>query len=295
MTDTTTMSGTILSDFFEATPHLVFSSFTIRFNIFKGEDENQKCLVGFRLTRPKPEAARRRSELVSVVLRVFQDIASKSNDPEPNADMPLTMPDCSASAFELVCYFTVRGVTFYRKVGLFACLSVVNLCVVLLPLFMTQTISYGAARKVCHDYTFMWINETKFDVDSRSYDPEWDMDDFATWDLFPIHLFNSISTVVSLFGFGVWLFFSPHKFNEARDLDRTCTIPDVSSQIIQTHYYPLSSCAHVSLSFFLLHSRQLFCPSVAGEPSCCCDSVGRKLCAIRFRAVVNQLRGCCQN
>jgi hypothetical protein len=62
-----------------------------------------------------------------------------------------------------------------------------------------------------------------FDVDSKYYDPEWDMDDAADWHLFPVHLFNSIATVMSLFGFWVWLFFSPHNSDVARALDRTCT------------------------------------------------------------------------
>ena len=92
-----------------------------------------------------------------------------------------------------------------------------------LLMFVTKTPSYGAARKMCHDFTFEWRNVTYFDVDSPKYDPEWDMDDVAERDLFPVHLFNSISTVVSLFGFWVWLFFSPHMSNVAKDLHRTCT------------------------------------------------------------------------
>jgi hypothetical protein len=56
---------------------------------------------------------------------------------------------------------------------------------------------------VCHDWSFEWRNVTYYDVDYEFYDPEWDMDDSAARDLFPIHLFNTISTVVSLFGFGV--------------------------------------------------------------------------------------------
>ena len=87
---------------------------------------------------------------------------------------------------------------------------------------MTNTPSYGAARKVYHEWTFEWRNATHFDVEHQDYNPEWDMDDKAHWDLFPTHLFNSISTVASLFGFGVWLFFSLHMIDVARDLDRTC-------------------------------------------------------------------------
>ena len=139
---------------------------------------------------------------------------------------------CSASAFELVVYLTVRADAFYRK-SFFACLSVVTVGIVLLPLFMTNTASYGAARKVCHDYTYMRINVTRWDIDSQVYDPEWDVEDNAVWHLFPQHLFNSISTVASLFGFWVWLFFSPHMSDVVRDLDRTCTNPIVFLKVLK--------------------------------------------------------------
>jgi hypothetical protein len=59
------------------------------------------------------------------------------------------------------------------------------------------------------------------------YNPEWDMQDAATYDLLPLHLFNSIAVVVSLFGFCVWLFFSPHMSKVAQNLDRTCTKLDL--------------------------------------------------------------------
>ena len=69
----------------------------------------------------------------------------------------------------------------------------------------------------------MRLNVTRFDVESQLYDPEWDMEETARLVLLPSHFFNSISVVVSLFGFWVWLFFSPHTSDVARDLDRTCT------------------------------------------------------------------------
>jgi hypothetical protein len=117
----------------------------------------------------------------------------------------------------------------------------------------------------------MRTNVTKFDVDSPSYDPEWGMEDGAEYNLFPVHLFNSISTVVSLFGFMVWLFFSPHMADVARDLDRTCMKP----RLYLSHVLLPSSC--LRMSFFLLYSGQLFCPSVAGKPDCCCVIVRVKL------------------
>ena len=136
--------------------------------------------------------------------------------------MPVTMPTCNPSAFELACCLVVRSEKFYAKT-FFTCQSVATLLVILLPLFVTNTASYGAASKECYDRTFAWRNVTKFDVDSQDYDPEWDVDDVAQWRLFPVHLFNSIATVMSLFGFWVWLFFSPHNSDVARALDRTCT------------------------------------------------------------------------
>ena len=132
-------------------------------------------------------------------------------DPNTNADTPVNTRTCSAS---------LCG-AFYKKT-FFTCQCVATLLVVLLPLFVTNTPSHGAARKVCYDRTFAWGNVTSFDVDSPIYDPEWDMSDAAAWNLFPVHLFNSISTVVSLLGFWVWLFFSPHMSEVARDLDRKC-------------------------------------------------------------------------
>jgi len=132
------------------------------------------------------------------------------------------MPTCNLSAAELACCLVVRSETFYAKT-FFTCQSVATLLVILLPLFVTNTASYGAASKECYDRKFARLNVRFFDVDSQHYDPEWNMDDDATWHIFPAHLFNSISTVMSLFGFWVWLFFSPHNSDVARALDRTCT------------------------------------------------------------------------
>jgi hypothetical protein len=180
------------------------------------------------------------------------------------------------SAFELACCLKMRSDTFYAKT-FFACQSAVTLSVVLLPLFVTNTASYGAAGEVCHDRTFAWKNATRFDVDHPRHDPEWDMGGFAEERLFPVHLFNSIATVISLFGFWVWLFFSPHNSDVARDLDRTCTKKErfhFFNNITHAIYYSCVSC-------FFLFSGQLFHPSVAGEPLRCCDSVRAELHAIR--------------
>ena len=140
--------------------------------------------------------------------------------------MPRTLPTCGAiPAFELACHVAIRSETFHAK-AFYASLASGTLCVVLLPLFVSETTSYAAARKVCHDRNFSRESAIYWDVDSPRYKPDWDIDDDATRDLFPFHLFNSLSTVVSLFGFGVWLFFSPHQCDVAKDLDRTRTCTD---------------------------------------------------------------------
>jgi hypothetical protein len=196
-----------------------------------------------------------------------------------NDGRPLTMPTCSATAFELAVYLIVRAESFYKKT-FFTCQCVTTLGVVLVPLFMTNTSSYGAARKVCYDWTFALNNVTNFDVDAKYYNPEWDMKDTAIYHLSPMHLFNCISIVVSLFGFWVWFFFSPHMSDVTRALDRTCTKPNCISvwyPKTQTLFLMLPPSACLMTSFVLLYSRQLFCPSVAGEPPCCCRSVKRCL------------------
>ena len=118
-------------------------------------------------------------------------------------------------------------------------------------------------------------NVTLFDVDSPKCDPEWDMGDFAETRLFPVCLFNSISAVMSLFGFWVWLFFSPHNPDVARDRDRTCKsrkhFPGPISRV------PFTSC----IECFFLFSRQSFCAAVGGELSRCCLSIRTKLRSIR--------------
>jgi hypothetical protein len=70
--------------------------------------------------------------------------------------------------------------------------------------------------------------------------------------------------VVSLFGFWVWFFFSPHMADVARnlslrqqnirDLDRTCTKPDCNSQSTQTHYHSphVSLCLSFSLQWVVI-------------------------------------------
>jgi hypothetical protein len=62
----------------------------------------------------------------------------------------------------------------------------------------------------------------KHPQDALNY-PDWSiiMKSDASFVLFPEHMYNSIATCVSLFGFLVWLYYSPHMEEEAEILDRT--------------------------------------------------------------------------
>jgi hypothetical protein len=129
------------------------------------------------------------------------------------------MPGFAAAA-ELACLLTARSEAFHPTAFITGIIAI-TLCVFLLPLLVTGTWSYGAASTVCYNRTIAYRNATRFDVESQYYDPDWEMDDNAPWHLFPVHLFNSTATAVSLFGLCVWLFFSPHL--SVQDKDRTRT------------------------------------------------------------------------
>ena len=129
------------------------------------------------------------------------------------------MPGFAAAA-ELACLLATRSEAFHPKAFITGIIAI-TLCVFLLPLFVTGTWSYRAASTLCYDWNFIRLNATHFDVESPLYDLDWEMDDAATWHLFPLHLFNSTSTAVSLFGLCLWLFFSPHL--SVQDMDRTRT------------------------------------------------------------------------
>jgi hypothetical protein len=117
----------------------------------------------------------------------------------------MPMPTCfSLAAAELACYLVIRSPAFHAKTfctSLVAC----TLFVVLLPLLVTGTSSYGAANEVCYDRFSSVRIAWHVDPESQYYEPDWDVDavDAANYLLFPVHLFNSISTAVSLFGFWV--------------------------------------------------------------------------------------------
>jgi hypothetical protein len=64
------------------------------------------------------------------------------------------------------------------------------------------------------------------------WEDTWDMDDNAINSLLPNLIISAFSTVVSLVGFVVWLFFSPHLVSaEAEGLDRKCRSAWISFSI----------------------------------------------------------------
>ena len=81
---------------------------------------------------------------------------------------------------------------------------------------VTGTTSFGEAKDVCYERNLAKL--TAFFEEE-----EWEYDDYAGRFLFPLHQFNSSATLVSLFGFLTWLFFSPHTGENAEGLDVTRT------------------------------------------------------------------------
>jgi hypothetical protein len=116
------------------------------------------------------------------------------------------------SAIELACFLVIRKKTFRAK-AFYACLAAITLFFALFPLVLTSTSSFGAAREGCYARTVIKLKATYLNVDSPEYDPNWNeednFDDAAGWRLFPVHSFNFISTVVSLWFWGVAVLQSP--------------------------------------------------------------------------------------
>jgi len=105
-----------------------------------------------------------------------------------------------------------------HSMTLAAVLTLMVGCEVCMPLFVTGELSFGAAEEECYERIYAVLAER------HARDEDWDFDAKATRRLFPVHLYNSMSTVVSLLGFLSWLFFSPHASKGAPggtcDLDR---------------------------------------------------------------------------
>jgi hypothetical protein len=104
-----------------------------------------------------------------------------------------------------------------------------------LPLVATGKPSFQEAKGVCYDRNMAKL------IDFYEGE-EWEFSDHATRVLFPLHLFNSLAAVTSLFGFLMWLFFSTYRGNGAEDLDRTSiTPPPPPSWLVLQLYFGLTS------------------------------------------------------
>jgi len=115
---------------------------------------------------------------------------------------------CSVLGIELAGFRTARGPHLWWKLFVFSLLSV-STFMALLPLFVTQTWSFGAAEEQCEDWTLKRLKE-------------WDIDDYANDLLFPQHFNNVANLCVSVFCLLGWYFLSPHNTALAEDHDRTC-------------------------------------------------------------------------
>jgi hypothetical protein len=110
-----------------------------------------------------------------------------------------------------------------------ALLALVVLCIACLPLFLTGTTSFGAAKDVCYERQLSKL-VAMAQREGRPFDKETHFP--SHFHLFPLHMMNVLSTVVSLAGLWIWLFFSPHTTPAAVYLDRTC----MHDKCVPTHF-----------------------------------------------------------
>jgi hypothetical protein len=108
--------------------------------------------------------------------------------------------------------------------ALVAALVVVFVLEIGFPLFLTGETSFGRADDVCRERHIAKLMKREGEGEYTDIGSDLHYA-YAGGHLLPTHVFNSISTVVSLLGFTTWLFHSPHTSNVAVDLDRTCNPP----------------------------------------------------------------------
>jgi hypothetical protein len=106
--------------------------------------------------------------------------------------------------------------TYHKRLA--ALLTLVVVGSICLPLLVTAKSSFGKAKDVCYERQLAKLSDF--------YEgEEWEFDDYANRHLFPLHLFNSIATIVSLLSFLAWLFHSPHANEGSEEMDRQCNAP----------------------------------------------------------------------
>ena len=134
---------------------------------------------------------------------------------------------CNALSVERVVHTKTRDKEFYWKTFVGTLVSM-NIFVALLPLFVTETWSFGAANDVCRSWVEEWLM-TVFMED----DPARDFDSAANRALFPAHSYNVASQFVSLFGLLVWFFISPHNNSNAAATgpDLRCMMPHLPHRL----------------------------------------------------------------
>ena len=136
------------------------------------------------------------------------------------------MPDSlvvHARRLEKIWHSSMRGERAFPKT-LVAALVAVAVLEICLPLFITGKTSFEGADDACREqeiakYAKRYREGGFTEKEGEQYTAN------ALGHLLPGHVFNSISTVVSLLGFTTWLFHSPHTSNVAVDLDKTCNSP----------------------------------------------------------------------
>jgi hypothetical protein len=134
--------------------------------------------------------------------------------------------------FEQFLHAKVRSPTAHPKTLAVVLILVVMTVVFFGPLFYAGATSYEEASDIC-DARVLNFMTLRNDGDESAARDEINSANFINYpDL--AHKLNGLSTLVSLAGFLMWLFASPHKRTEkGADLDRTCMAP--SCFVLRAH------------------------------------------------------------
>ena len=119
----------------------------------------------------------------------------------------------------------LRRLAFFSKSALLVFLFLVLILACVLPFASTGAWSTDGVQRVCRDrFLRAWSWE-----DGKVSQPK-DIDRSSQHTMFPTHTWNAVSSAVSLLGFFVWLFASPHRFAIAGALDRKRAPPIPSAK-----------------------------------------------------------------